>query len=189
MFYESVNKGTARKTGRPLRMGVVKMFTIGNIVMHPTAGVCQIDDIRDQSFNGVTKKYYILHPMSNPQKSTIYTPVDSDAVSLRRLLTEPEIQELILASRQEQLTWTDNANIRKGEFNAILHSDNVARIIALVTLLHRRREVVEASGRKFPIVDERIMLDAEKRIHQEFSYALKIAEEEVPEYIISRLYG
>lgn len=165
------------------------MFAIGAIVMHPSAGVCQVEDIRDESFNKMTKKYYILRPMSNPKKSTIFTPVESDTVQLRRLLSESEIEQLIQASKNEHIDWFDNPNVRKSEFADILRSDNVAKIIALVTLLHRRRETVIANMRKFPVIDERIMLDAEKRIHQEFSYSLDITEEEVPNYILKRLYG
>lgn len=158
--------------------------------MHPSAGVCNIEDIREEKLTGKKRTYYIMHPVSeNNQSTTIYVPVDTDKIRLRKLMDKDEIIDIIRHSAAEEIEWVDNANLRKAAFSEILHSDNVSRIIALIAKLHRRKERVLEAGKKFSAADEKIMHDAEKKIHQEFSHALSIQEAEVPQFILSQLAG
>lgn len=163
------------------------MFEIGNVVMHPSAGVCNIEDIREEKLTEKKRTYYIMHPISDQNRSTIYVPVDTDKVHLRKLLNEDEIISLIKHSTEEKVEWIDNTNLRKAAYSNIVHSDNISKIIALIAMLHRKRERIVEIGKKFPASDERMLHDAERKIHQEFSHALSIQEEEVPAFILSRL--
>lgn len=163
------------------------MYAVGNIVMHPTAGVCEIDSVREENFTGEAKQYYVMHPVEKPERSTVYVPVDSEKLRLRKLLTKKEIVEVLRASVLEQIDWIDNNNLRKTTYMGILHSGEIHRIVALISRMHRQKEKVTELGKKFPVTDERIMHDAEKRIHQEFSYALNLTEEQIPEFVISHL--
>lgn len=163
------------------------MYSIGDIVLHLASGVCQIDDIREEAFTGQTKLYYVMHAMDASRKGTIFVPVEPMKPVLRDLLNEDEIQENIANSVKEQVEWIDNNNVRKTKYNEILKSDNLSKIIALVTCLHKRKEHQEEIGKKFPVIDERIMGEAEKRIQQEVSFALHMDEAEVKDYIFAQL--
>lgn len=156
--------------------------------MHPSAGVCHIEDIREEKFTEKKRMYYIMHPVSeNNRSTTIYVPVDTDKIRLRKLMSKNEIIDIIRHSTAETIEWIDNTNLRKTAYSEILHSDNTSRIIALITTLHAKRDRVLETGKKFPAADERIMHEAEKKIHQEFSQSLSIEEEEVPKFIIAQL--
>ena len=72
------------------------MFEIGNIVMHPSAGVCCIEDIREEKLTDKKRMYYIMHPLSDQKKSTLYVPVDTDKLRLRKLMSKEEIIEMYL---------------------------------------------------------------------------------------------
>ena len=164
------------------------MFQIGSIVMHPSAGVCNIEDIREEKFTEKKRTYYIMHPVSdNSKTTTIYVPVDTDKIRLRKLMDKDEIIALIRNSSAESIEWIDNTNLRKAAYSEILHSDNISRIIALLTTLHTKKANVLETGKKFSAADEKIMHDAEKKIHQEFSQSLSIQEDEVPKFIIAHL--
>lgn len=163
------------------------MFEIGNIVMHPSAGVCNIEDIREEKLTEKKRTYYIMHPVSDQNRSTIYVPVDTDKVRLRKLLNEDEILSLIRHSTEEKVEWIDNTNLRKAAYSEIIHSDNISKIIALIATLHIKRDRILETGKKFPASDEKLMHDAERKIHQEFSHSLSIQEDEVPAFILSRL--
>ena len=166
------------------------MFQIGSIVIHPSAGVCNIEDIREEKLTEKKRTYYIMHPVSeNNNTTTIYVPVDTDKIHLRKLMNKDEIIDLIKYSTTEKIDWIDNPNLRKTAYSEILHSDNISRIIALITVLHRKKEHTIESGKKFSAVDEKIMHDAEKKIHQEFSQSLSMQEEDVPQFIITQLYN
>lgn len=163
------------------------MFEVGNTVMHPSAGVCSIEDIREEKFTDKKRTYYIMHPVSDTHKSTIYVPVDTDKVHLRKLMSKEEIICVIRHSATEEIEWIDNSNLRKAAYLDIVHSDDLSRIIALLTKLHRRKIKLLENGKKFPAADEKIMHDAEKKVFQEFSHSLSIQEECVPEFIMSQL--
>ncbi|MDE6053465.1 MAG: CarD family transcriptional regulator [Lachnospiraceae bacterium] len=164
------------------------MFQIGSIVMHPSAGVCNIEDIREEKFTESKRTYYIMHPVSESNNSTtIYVPVDTDKIHLRKLMGKDEIIDIIKHSTTEKIEWIDNTNLRKAAYSEILHSDDTSKIIALITVLHTKKERTIEAGKKFSAYDEKILHDAEKKIHQEFSHALSMQEEEIPRFIITQL--
>lgn len=163
------------------------MFEKNNVVFHTSAGICQIDDIRNENFTGDERLYYVMHPVNHNGRSVIYVPVDAKKSPIRSVLSEKEINQVIIDSKNEDIEWIDNNNLRKASFNEILHSDNISRIIAMIAILHRRKEKIMTNGKKMPVVDEKIMNDAEKKVHEEFSYVLSIEEEEVPGYIINQM--
>lgn len=156
--------------------------------MHPSAGVCNIEDIREEKLTGQKRTYYIMHPVSdNNGTTTIYVPVDTDKVHLRKLMGKDEIISIIKHSTTENIEWIDNTNLRKAAYSEILRSDNTSRIIALITVLHTKKEHTTKAGKKFSAFDDKILHDAEKKIHQEFSHALSMQEEEIPKFIITQL--
>lgn len=163
------------------------MFAVGDVVLHTSQGVCRVEDIRDEKFSGKNRTYYVILPMENNGKSTTYVPVDAPKNPLRKLLTEEQIQEVIRESTKEETEWIDNNNLRKAAFTEILRSDDISRILSLIVCLYKRREKVLSDGKKFPVVDERIMHEAERKVHQEFSYTLAISEKDVPRYIMEHI--
>lgn len=156
--------------------------------MHPSAGVCNIEDIREEKLTGQKRTYYIMHPLSdNNSTTTIYVPVDTDKVRLRKLAGKDEIIDIIRHSTTERIEWIDNTNLRKAAYSEILRGGDTSRIIALITVLHIKKERVTEAGKKFSAFDEKILHDAEKKIHREFSYALSMQENEIPKFIIAQL--
>ena len=61
------------------------MFNVNDTIMYGSQGVCRILDIREESFSGAPKLYYVLEPVYD-SNSTIYFSVDSDKISLLKLL-------------------------------------------------------------------------------------------------------
>lgn len=160
------------------------MYIVGDFVLHSTSGVCKIEDIREENFTDKTRSYYVLNPIIDSSKSTLYVPVDTQKCPFRKLLKKVEIHQVIAESLKENIEWIDSNNIRKVTYSDILHSDDTSKIIALIVCLHERKKAINDNGKKFSIMDEQLLNDAEKRIHQEFAYVLSIKEQEVPEYIL-----
>lgn len=53
------------------------MLSIGDLIVYSSHGICRVEDICDQTYGGVTKKYYMLQPVDNDQNLTIHAPVES----------------------------------------------------------------------------------------------------------------
>ena len=161
------------------------MFQVNDVVMRGTSGICKIVDIRKENFRGAPEMYYVLQPIN--EKTTIFCPVESDKLKIRKLLTREEIDELIGSMPNRENIWIENDTERKDKFNAILKHGDHAELISLLKTLYRKREEKKELGKKFHIADERVMKEAEQLLHGEFAYVLGIGEEQVLPYIFGKL--
>ena len=110
------------------------MFETGNVVLHPSEGVCEIDDVRSERFDGSKKRtYYVMHPLYAKIKSTLFVPVDSDKIVLQKMPTKDEIIELIKSVSVEtagkKFSATDSKILKEAEkrvyqeFSYVLNTD------------------------------------------------------------------
>lgn len=67
------------------------MFQVNDYVFYGTSGVCRVDAICTEPFEGapVGVDYYVLHTISEP-KQTIWNPVSNDKVFMRHVITHDE---------------------------------------------------------------------------------------------------
>lgn len=163
------------------------MYKETDIVMHPSAGVCRIQAIREESFTKQARLYYVLRPMYENNSTTIYVPTDLDKIKLRRLLSREEIVELIHGVSLDTPLWIDNPNVRRDSFTELLHNGEHTVLIRLIAELHTHRKEAVAAGHKFRASDEKILQEAEKRIHQEFAHTLQLEVDEVAPFIMKEL--
>ena len=165
--------------------GENEMFKINDVVMRGISGICTIVDIREENFRGKPEMYYVMQPIY--ERTTIFCPVESDKLKVRKLLTREEIEELIKTMPEQKNIWIENDSERKEKFNAIIKRGDHRELICLLKTLHRKREEKKELGKKFHIADERAMKEAEQLLHGEFAYVLGIGEEEVLPYILGKL--
>ncbi len=164
------------------------MYRIGDMVMHPSAGVCKIEDIREECFSAAgPKRYYILKPVYENGRSTIYLPVENLKVKLRKLLSTEDIYELIHSVTLTNTLWVDNDAQRQERFRRVLVQGDQAQIIQLIIEIHEKQKEKQAAGKKLHMADGKILQEAEKRIHQEFGYALNLKPDEVAPFIMGEL--
>lgn len=162
------------------------MFNINDTIMYGSQGVCRILDIREESFGGEPKLYYVLEPVYEGN-STIYCPVDSDKISLRKLLTLPEIHELIQLMPDTEANWIENDQERKEKFNNIVKQGDHRELICLIKTLYFHRQAKIEAGRKPHAIDERLMKEAEHILYSEFAHVLQIQPDEVLPFIMGQL--
>ena len=164
------------------------MYQIGDTVMHPSEGVCCIEDIRPICFSGnASRDYYVLRPSMEKGSGTVYLPVERGDVTLRRLLSRQDILDMIHESVSYAGLWTDDARTRKDRFTAILHEGNYAKLIQMIREIHEHHAQRLAEGKKLPATDEHILGEAERLLHQEFSYVLKMSLEDTAAFILKEL--
>lgn len=154
------------------------MFSTGEYIIYSSTGVCKIEDIRKERFNGASRDYYILKPeyLSN---STIYAPVGSSEVRMKKVISKEDVQQLIRSMPDEETIWIDDDNARKEKFNELIKFGNRRDLIRLLKTLHCKQKEKIASGKKFHSADERIMKEAEKILFEEFALVLEISPDEV----------
>ena len=160
------------------------MYSIGDTVMHPSEGVCTISDIRAMQFSGSLKRdYYILTPSMEKSSSTVYMPVERGDSVLRRLLSREDILALIRESTTCDFSWPQDSKLRKEAFLKLLHTGDYPRIIRMIGEIHAHNDQRIAEGKKPCASDEAVLADAERLLHHEFSYVLKMKQEDTVAFI------
>ncbi len=69
------------------------MFEIGDKVVYGVVGVCEVENIDTPPIKGISGDYYFLQPVFD-SKGIIYSPVDSNKVMIRGIMTVKECDKL-----------------------------------------------------------------------------------------------
>ena len=162
------------------------MYAIGDRVLYGTLGVMEIVDIAQQRIGDVDKQYYVLKEYASPSSSLTYVPMDNELLlgNIKPLLTESEIEDVIIAAKDAPLLgWIDDNRARAEYYKKVLATlDRVQMLVMIDTVIDtgKRRE---KEGKKNYIADENSMRRAQKIIATEFSLVLGIPESDVSSYI------
>lgn len=165
------------------------VYRAGDTVMHPSEGVCSITEIRPMTLSSEAHRYYILKPKMEKSSSTVYLPVARGNTLLRRLLTQEDILSLIRSSRQCGSLWVADSKQRKDAFSRILSEGDYARIIRMVCEIHEQNALRVRAGKRPCASDEMILHEAERILHQEFSYVLKLPLDQIGAFIVRELHN
>lgn len=163
------------------------MFQIGDTVMHPTAGVCKITDIRKEKFGGELRLYYVMQPVYDGANSRLFVPVDSDKVALRRLLSASQIDAILARVPAVEPQWPADERERRDLFSSLLRTGDHAAIVRMIAQLFTYKEELQKQGKKLHQSDERLLREAQALIHQEFSFALGLEEADTIRYIMEHI--
>lgn len=164
------------------------IYQPGDTVMHPSEGVCTIEEIRPMQFRGSeTRRYYILKPATEKSSSTVYLPVARGNEVLRRLLSEADIRTIISSSIDYAGLWIADSKQRKETFSRILQEGNYAKIIRMIYEIRLESARRARDGKKPCAADEAIQAEAERLLHQEFSYVLHLSIEDTVAFVIREL--
>ncbi|MCI8590525.1 MAG: CarD family transcriptional regulator [Clostridiales bacterium] len=156
------------------------MYSIDDIVMYGTIGICKIEAIEEQSFNGVKRNYYVLKPLHQEGAKT-FVPVDNEILvsKIHKVLSADEIKHLIGTLSDAQTKWMDKDAERKQLYTETLEKGDRKEMIALVRAVLQHKEEQMGKGKKLHICDERFLMQAQKVLYDEFSFVLHVNREEV----------
>ena len=166
------------------------MFRIGDAVIHPAEGVCEITEITERNFSGTAEEYYVLKSVYDSQ-STVYIPVETAKVrpKIRLALSREQVQKIIDSLEKNEPVKTDNDNHRRLLFKEILASGNADEIGRVLTTIYNLKTELRKTGKKIKVSDERIIKETERSVFTEFAFSLGISPEEIPAYIDDRING
>ena len=165
------------------------MYQIGDIIFYGNIGVCRVTDITmQQPPNGeAEQQYYTLVPLY--QQCLIHIPVDSDKVFMRPAISKEDAKQLIdliPTMRAESYHGATNHELAE-HYEKLLRSHDCVNLIELTTSIYAKKQELEGTKRKFGVVDERFLHQAEELLFGELAVALEIPVEEVSAYIAARM--
>lgn len=160
------------------------MFSVGDIVIYGTQGICRIADIGPlpMSFADKNRQYYTLRPYYTPEM-VIYAPMDNQTVVMRRPLTRTEAKTLINEIPDIETAWIVNEKEREVQYRQALHTCNCRELVRIIKTLHQRKAARAKQGKRGTAIDERYFRMAEEQLYGELAYVLGMEKEDMPEYI------
>ena len=164
------------------------MFEIGEHIVYGTSGICRVEEICRSPYDKTdTRNFYLLIPVHNPMGSTIYTPVDNDRVPMRRLMTCEEIEALICAIPQIETVQVPVEKQRREIYRNTIGALRPEGYVSVMKTVERRREVLTAARKHFPVSDMEYGRIARHLLYSECAHVLGMAEDEVEGYITQKL--
>ncbi|MDR3279654.1 MAG: CarD family transcriptional regulator [Synergistaceae bacterium] len=164
------------------------MYKENDTVMYSAHGICKIAEIVEKDMGSSSMEYYVLKPIKN-DGATIFVPVENKDLTakMRRVMTKEEIWALLDEMPDKDTIWMDDEFVRRVHYRDIISSGDRGELMSLVKTLYLHKQSQKAMGKRMKSADEDILKDAEKMIHDEFSYVLDIRRDEVLPIILERV--
>ncbi len=163
------------------------MFNINEIVIHRGMGVCEVSEITKMKVgNNPNASFYVLKPLYENKGTKIFVPCERESL-LRTPINSKEIELILLEVKNTPALWVENDALRRNKFSEILKSGDHKQIIKLICELHAIKNEKEEIGKKLHLSDEKILNEAERLIHGELAYTMKIEPHEVAEFIMKMI--
>ena len=160
----------------------------GEYIVYGIKGVFRIEDITHIDLSGVDKErlYYVLAPIGEGS-GRIYAPTDNRKVTMRRVISKEEANQLIEELPQIELLWVPDDRQREAKYKEALGTCDYRAWVSIVKTLYLRKQERVAQGKKITALDERYMRTAENELYSELSLTLGIPKSEMEAYIKERL--
>lgn len=161
------------------------MFQINDYVMHGGNGVCQIAEIGSIDLCGVSrdKLYYTLKPMFG-KGNMIYTPIDSEKIAIRELISVDEANDLLANATNIEIVDVPNEKMRENVYKDIIKTYDCKQWLRLIKTIYLRKEEREEAGKKITSLDDRYMKIAGDYLMGELIIVLGMEKEQIEEKIL-----
>ena len=162
------------------------MFSLGQVVMHPTAGVCKIESTEKKFFSRTQwQEYFVLKPVFK-NNTTLFLPIDNNKVGVRELYSTDDINTILNNVNLGDVLWIDNDNARHDVFLQIMKSKDAPKIIQMIIELKKVELSRVADGKNLRVSDAKILKDAEKIIYEEIAYVLGLDLEQAENLVLEK---
>lgn len=165
------------------------MYKVGDLLLYGSTGVCRVEELKEQVFptTGEKRLYYVLKPLY--EDCTISTPVDSDRVFIRPIISREEAEQVIARIPQIHAQAYHSRVTRElsEHYDAILKSHDCDSLVELTMSIYIKKQELLQQKRKFGSVDERFLKRAEELLFGELAAALDIPRDQVQKYIEERV--
>lgn len=158
------------------------MFNIGDVIIYSEHGLCEIDDICDRTIAGVTRTYYILHPLEDTNLQ-ISTPIDNDKVVMLRTMDKDEAELLLKTFNEPGVDWIDDARQRNTKYSKLVQSGDRNDIADVVNTLIRKNHELKLIGKKIYDQDRKLLQTTQTNLFNELALALNTSFEDIEQRV------
>ena len=159
------------------------MYAIGDYLVHPGQGVCQVEDVK-----AAPDRSYVLLPLGQRHPIRISFPVESES-RLRPVLSRQEAQQIIEEYPQLPPVSFEarNTALEEEHYKGEIRTGTCRSQVRIAKTFRERIDSLSRRNKKPPVAYERIMKQARERAVTELSVALGCTPEDVCEMFEERL--
>lgn len=158
------------------------MFNIGDVIIYSEHGLCEIDDICDKTIAGVTRKYYILHPLDDVNLQ-ISTPIDNDKVVMLKTMDKEEAELLIQTFNEPGIDWVEDSRQRNLKYSKLIRSGDRNDIANVVNTLIRKNYELKADGKRIYDQDRKLLQTTQTNLFNELALAMNTSFEDIEQKV------
>ena len=147
------------------------MFEIGDKVVYGVVGVCEVEQIDTPPIKGISGDYYFLQPVFD-SKGIIYSPIDSNKVMIRSIMTVKECDKLKERARNCKKDEELSEKVTPMQYDEHMKSQDALKLMHLIRALY----VIKNER-----ANSRMLLAARKLLYGEFAAAYNQVFDEVAE--------
>ena len=151
------------------------MYSVGDYLVHPGQGVCQVQDVTSGS-----QAVYQLLPIGKRHPVHISFPVANEA-RLRPVLSRAEAEQIIndYPTIEVECFQARNNSLEEEHYRTEMRQGSCRDSVRIVKTFRTRIDELSARNKKPPVAYERILKEARERSCVELSVALGCTPEDV----------
>lgn len=162
------------------------MFEIDDYVSYTNKGIFQIQEIlKKRNRKREVECWYVLHNIKNDVETSITTP--STNPSLRLIMRKQDILQLINDMPALETVWDDDKRIREHHFEELLTSGDIRKWAQLSKTIYEMKKQKEEMRKSISDKDRFYFDQAEDLLYEEISLCFHIKQEEVSDFIFSKI--
>lgn len=143
-------------------------FEINDKVVYGVMGVCEIVNIARPPISGVDGDYYYLQPIYD-SKGIIYSPVKSNKVMMRYIMTKEECDKLYVRAKNCTKDVLLNEPVSSARYDDMIKSQDALELLHLVRVLYNIKNERAKDLRKMKSADSRMLIAARKLLYGEMA--------------------
>ncbi|WP_164216463.1 CarD family transcriptional regulator [Virgibacillus sp. YIM 98842] len=162
------------------------MYQVGDLIIYSTHGLCKIEDISEKNIGGVSRTYYVMHPIEDA-KLTISIPKAAGEKNMQSLMNKEEAQLIMESFRYPGIPWVEDARDRHKKFSGIVKTGERKEISRVANSLMRKEDELHSDKKRLSEQDRKLLESIQNILFQELAVSLDKPMEEIAEEVHSMI--
>jgi CarD family transcriptional regulator len=155
-------------------------FKIGDVVVEPSIGICNVEGIRRMTVDGKPCEYYVFHAQNN---TTVLVPKNQiEKRGVRKPMSKEESKKVLALLKVPTSPNRNDAKMQYSAYREIMNSGDPSKISKLLRDLYTLDQNNELKGK-----EREIMEQARKFLTDEITYIRNDAKNKVTDDIAESL--